>query len=133
MTLTFNAAYYKELLAQYQLKTLRTEAENEEALALVEALMHQSVRSPEEDELYELLVTLIEQFEQNYYAPDQSSTPHSLLGFLIEQRGLKQADLVGVIGSQDVVSEVVNGKRKISQAQAKILGEFFHVEPGLFI
>lgn len=133
MTLTFNSDYYKELLAQYQPKIIRTEAENEEALALVEALMHKSARSVEEDELYELLITLIEQFEQNYYAPGQSSTPHSLLGFLMEQRGIKQADLVGVIGSKGVVSEVVNGKREISKAQAKALGEFFQVEPGLFI
>jgi HTH-type transcriptional regulator/antitoxin HigA len=133
MTLTFNSDYYKKLLSQYQPKIIRTEAENEEALALVEALMHKSARSPEEDELYELLITLIEQFEQNHYAPGQSSTPHSLLSFLMEQRGIKQADLVGVIGSKGVVSEVVNGKREISKAQAKALGEFFQVESGLFI
>jgi HTH-type transcriptional regulator / antitoxin HigA len=38
-----------------------------------------------------------------------------------------------VIGSKGVVSEVVNGKRAISKAQAKALGEFFNVNPGVFI
>ncbi len=40
---------------------------------------------------------------------------------------------VGIIGSKGVVSEVVNGKREISKAQAKALGDFFHVDAGLFI
>jgi HTH-type transcriptional regulator / antitoxin HigA len=41
--------------------------------------------------------------------------------------------LVGVIGSSGVVSEVINGKRSISKAQAKALGEYFKVSPSLFI
>ncbi len=41
------------------LKIIKTEEENEKALAIVEELMHRSNRTPEEDELYELLITLI--------------------------------------------------------------------------
>ena len=95
--------------------------------------MHRPNRTPEESELYELLITLIEKFEQEYYSPNQETTPHSLLIFLMEQRDIKQIDLVGVIGSKGVVSEVVNGKREISKAQAKALSDFFHVDAGLFI
>ena len=51
----------------------------------------------------------------------------------MEQRDIKQIDLVGVIGSKGVVSEVVNGKREISKAQAKALGDFFNVDAGMFI
>jgi HTH-type transcriptional regulator / antitoxin HigA len=51
----------------------------------------------------------------------------------MEQRDIKQSDLVGVIGSKGIVSEVVNGKREISKAQAKALGHFFQVDPGVFI
>ncbi|MEO0843436.1 MAG: helix-turn-helix domain-containing protein, partial [Cyanobacteria bacterium J06643_5] len=53
--------------------------------------------------------------------------------FLMEQKGIKQSDLIGIIGSKGVISEVVNGKREISKAQAKALGEFFNVDAGLFI
>ncbi|WP_347242177.1 helix-turn-helix domain-containing protein [Nostoc sp. FACHB-892] len=76
---------------------------------------------------------MIEKFEQEYYLPGNASQPHSILLFLMEQRNLKQSDLVGVIGSKGVVSEVVNDKREISKAQAKALGEFFRVNYGLFI
>jgi HTH-type transcriptional regulator / antitoxin HigA len=51
----------------------------------------------------------------------------------MEARNIKQEELVGVIGSRGVVSEIVNGKRSISKAQAKVLGELFHVSPSLFI
>ena len=133
MTLTFNSHKYQELLIKYQPKIIRTEAENEKALAIVEELMHRSNRSPEENELYDLLITLIEKFEQEYYSPGSASTPRSMLLFLMEQKDIKQSDLVGVIGSKGIVSEVVNGLREISKAQAKALGEFFKVDPGLFI
>ncbi|MFK0734068.1 MAG: hypothetical protein ACFKPT_18945 [Gloeotrichia echinulata GP01] len=67
--MTFNSDKYKELLCQYPPKLIRNEAENEQALAIVEELMHRSNRSPEEDELYELLIILIEKFEEEYYSP----------------------------------------------------------------
>ena len=75
MTLTFDPIHYSELLFQYQPKIIKTEAENEKALSLVEQLMHQKNRSPEEDALYDLLVVLIEKFECEFYEPgDRKST-----------------------------------------------------------
>lgn len=133
MTLTFNSDKYQELLSQYQPKLIRNEEENQKALAIVEKLMHRSNRSPEEDELYELLIILIEKFEQEYYSPGKGSEPHSMLLFLMEQRDIKQADLVGIIGSKEVVLEVVSGQREITKAEAKALGEFLRVDPSLFI
>ncbi|MEG3439269.1 transcriptional regulator [Pannus brasiliensis CCIBt3594] len=133
MTLIFNRDRYGELLARYQPKPIKTEAENEEALALVEELMHREAQTPEEDALYELLIVLTEKFEREYYFPGQFSTPDSLLRFLMEQRGIARADLVGIFGSEEVVSEIVNGKRAIEPKRAKILGEFFHVDPSLFL
>jgi antitoxin component HigA of HigAB toxin-antitoxin module len=61
------------------------------------------------------------------------ATPRSILLHLMEEHDLKQADLVGIIGSRGVVSEVVNGKRDISKAQASALAHLFHVDVGLFI
>jgi HTH-type transcriptional regulator/antitoxin HigA len=131
MTRTIDREAYANLLAQYQPKVIETEEENEAALALAEELEHRD-RTPEEDAFLDLLVTLIEKFEDEHYQLG-GSTPQSILLHLMEARDLKQEDLVGVIGSRGVVSEIVNGKRGISKAQAKALGEFFHVSPELFI
>lgn len=131
MTRTFNKESYASLLAQYQPKAIATEEENEAAIALAEELEHRD-RTLEEDALLELLVILIEKFEEEHY-PLLEGNPQSMLLHLMEARNIKQEDLVGVIGSRGVVSEVVNGKRSISKAQAKVLGEFFHVSSELFI
>ena len=86
MTLTFNPEKYKELLAHHLPKIIRTEEENEKALAIVEELMHRKHRTPEEDELYELLIFLIENFERSFYL-QESTNSHSMLLFLMEQQG----------------------------------------------
>jgi HTH-type transcriptional regulator/antitoxin HigA len=132
MTLTFDRDAYASLLAEFQPRAILTEEENERALATVEKLMALKDRTPEQCVLLELLVTLIEKFEDEHYQLN-ASTPHSLLQHLMEARDLKQSDLVGILGSKGVTSEVINGKRGISKAQAKSLGEFFHVSPALFL
>lgn len=133
MTLTFDPEKYKEILVKYQPKLITTEAENEQALTVIEELMHKGNRTPEEEELYKLLILLVEKFEQEYYSTGKTAKPQSILSLLMEQKGVKQGDLVGIIGSQGVVSEVVNGKRSISKKQAKALAKFFNVSVELFI
>jgi HTH-type transcriptional regulator / antitoxin HigA len=132
MTLTINLDSYAQLLTQYKPKVIATEAENEAAIAACLELEHRAERTPEEEAVLALLVTLIEKFEAEQY-PIPVSTPHSVLNHLMEEAEVKQEDLVGVIGSRGVVSEVVHGKRSISKAQAKALAQFFQVEVSLFI
>ena len=55
------------------------------------------------------------------------------LKFLMEQHGLKQADLLEEIGSQSVVSGILNGKRQLNLKQIKKLSRRFHVSPETFI
>jgi HTH-type transcriptional regulator / antitoxin HigA len=133
MTLTFNPNKYSELLTQYQPKLIRTEADNEKALAIVEELMHRIDRSLEENELYDLLITLIEKFEQEYYLPGNDSTPHSMLLFLMDQQNLQATDLVEVFGSEAIATEAISNQIEFSKEQIKALGKFFQVDPGLFL
>jgi antitoxin component HigA of HigAB toxin-antitoxin module len=81
-------------------------------------------RTLEEDSLFKLLVHLIEEYEEKeFQMADWCNTPpHEFLQFLLEARGWKQMDLVGLVSSsKGVVSAMVNGKRAISKAQAKKL------------
>ena len=128
---TINRKVYGDLLAQHQPKAIETEAENEAAILLAESLEHRQ-RTPEENALLELLIILIEKFEETSYPLPNLESDRMLL-HLMEARNMKQEELVGAIGSRGVVSEIVNGKRSISKAQAKVLGKLFHVSPSLFI
>jgi HTH-type transcriptional regulator/antitoxin HigA len=125
---------YGELLAEVLPCRIETEKENEHYLKIVERMMDRGAEkfSPEEDKLFDLLVTLIEEFEEEAY-PMGNSTPRDMLLFLMEQQDLKQTDLLGVFGSKGIVSEVVNGKRAISKTHAKRLAEKFKVSAELFI
>ena len=129
---TFSSQKYSDLLVKYQPKLIKTEDENERALAVVEELMHVQNRTPEEDTLYELLIVLIEKFEEYFYRPGASSSPHSMLLFLMEQQNVKPEDLVGVVASEDMVFELVNGSREIGNELAEVLGDVFKVDSSLF-
>jgi HTH-type transcriptional regulator/antitoxin HigA len=63
----------------------------------------------------------------------EHASPLDALKSLMEERNLRQADLLPVFGSRSVASDVLNGKRSISKAHARGLAEFFHVSPSLFI
>jgi HTH-type transcriptional regulator/antitoxin HigA len=63
--------------------------------------------------------------------PDVS--PLQVLQYFMEQRGLRQADLLPVFGSRSIASAVLNGKREFSKAHIRKLAEFFHVSPAVFL
>lgn len=132
MSLDFDKNVYGKLLAEYQPQVITSESQYDSMLADAEKLIGNKNRSPEQTALLNILVRLIEEYESKNY-PMGKPSPHAILQHLMEARELKQADLVGIIGSKGVVSEVVNGKRAISKSQAKALGEFFHVSAELFI
>jgi len=131
MMITFDRATYSNLLAEIAPKVIETEDEYDRLLVIAERLTFAKNSTPEERILYKLLVTLIEVYEAENYPIE--SEPHEILQHIMESSGTRQADLVGIIGSSGVVSEVVNGKRAISKAQAKALGDYFKVSPSLFI
>jgi HTH-type transcriptional regulator / antitoxin HigA len=124
---------YAQLLAVMQPKVIESEAENEVYLAEVSKLMQIGENlSPAQEKLLRLLVALIEIFEDQQYQL-KSATPLEILKELMGDRSLKQKDLLPVFGSQGIASEVLSGKRSISKAQSKALGDFFRVSPALFL
>ena len=137
--LTFDEEKYIDLFKELKIspKVIETEAENEKCLAVVEALMSKGQnRTIEETALLRVLVLLIEKFEEKYYSFKewQKTTPHEFLQHLMAGKEMKQSDLVGILSmSSGLISSIVNGKRQISKEQAKKLGEYFKVSPGLFI
>jgi HTH-type transcriptional regulator / antitoxin HigA len=132
MTITLDRNNYPQLLAEFVPQAIDSELEYDRALAIAERLTFKKDRTEAEIKFLKLVVVLIEDYETEYY-PMDNVAPHELLQHLMESNNTRQADLVGLIGSRGVVSEVVNGKRAISKAQAKALGDFFSVSHGLFI
>ncbi len=87
---------------------IRSEKENERALAIVASLMKRGENdlSPEEDKLLDLLTTLIEDFEEKAYPMGNVSNPQVAVRELMPEHAPKQTGLVDIFGSQGVVSQV---------------------------
>lgn len=136
MTITLDRQSYGVLLATYQPQVIQSETDYHEALTALETLLDKGeMLTLEESAIANLLAALIEDYEEQHLDSFNLETvaPHDILHHLMNAKDLKQADLVPLIGSRGLVSEIVNGKRSISKTQAKLLGSFFHVSPALFI
>jgi len=126
------SAAYANLIAKHPPRIIRTEAENEYFLHLLEELDGRGARGTRaERELADLLTLLIEDFEEKHYALPRSG-PLDALRFLMEEHHLRQKDLVDVFGTPSVVSEVMHGKREMTKGQIAQLSARFHVSPELF-
>jgi HTH-type transcriptional regulator/antitoxin HigA len=131
--LSVDVPAYGRLLARTTPKVIENEAEYDHMLAQAERLMDRGDRrTREEDALLSLLVSLIQTYEEKRY-PMRRPSPHKMLRYLIEQRGLKQADLVPLFKSSGYASDVISGKRSISRVHARKLADFFGVSTDLFI
>ncbi len=126
---------YGKLLQSVQPKKINTEQDYQRFLILLEELLEkeEDEQLPEQEGLLlELLLVVVQDYESRKVSFPKSDPLDTLL-HLMEAQGLKQAQLINVIGSSGVVSEVINGKREISKSQARSLGEFFKVSYQLFL
>ncbi len=81
--------------------------------------------------LAETIGSLVETYEAANL-PEPEGSPADILNYLMQEHSVKQGDLPEV-GSQGVVSEILNGKRRLNTRQVKTLGERFGVSPVVFI
>lgn len=133
MTTTLNKEEYIKLLSETVPRIIDTEIEHKRLLNEVDKFMDLGENlTDEQAEVLQLLVTLIEQYEDKHYQL-KAATPLEILHELMSVRQLKQKDIVEIFGSKGITSEVINGKRSISKNQAKALGDFFHVSYSLFL
>ena len=136
MTVNVDIEKYGSLLVSVLPSVITNDNELKRLTKEIDRLITKDIKqgslSPEEDRLLELLSLLVEAYEDEHY-PIDDAPPHEVLKFILEQRNLKQSDLLDVFGSSGIASEVVNGKRSISKSQAKKLAARFNVSVELFI
>jgi len=110
---------------------IQNEAQYAQAMSLVEQLWPLA----QEDDAVATLLDLVAERIETYEAqqdPVPATTPAEALAFLMEQHSLKQKDLAD-FAPQSVISDILNGKRKVSSALAKRLAERFHVGVDVFL
>ncbi len=82
--------------------------------------------------LVDLISDHIIAYEAEHHPPPKGSGVNALR-VLMKEHGLTQSDFKKEIGSQGVVSEILNGHRQLTLKHIKHLAERFHVSPETFI
>jgi HTH-type transcriptional regulator/antitoxin HigA len=90
-------------------------------------------RTKEEDKLFRTWVLLIEEYEQRKRERKlKKLSPLELLNFLMDENELNQKGFEPEI-PQSRMSDILNGNRPISNAQAVLFGQRFRVKPSIFL
>ena len=126
-------AGYVELLVAHQPVKPRNRRELAKMTALLETLAaNEKKKSAAMERFIETLTALILQYEEEI-APDPERSPAGVLRYLMEERGLRQVDLMPMLGSKSYVSQILSGHRPISRDAAHKLAESFHVSAYSFL
>jgi HTH-type transcriptional regulator/antitoxin HigA len=124
---------YLALVQHFPLRPLRSDADLDGAVAVVDALTDRAELAPEETDYLEVLGRLIEDYEADR-DPLPEMSPVEALRYLLEENGLTQAGLSAQTGLPvATISEILNGKRGISPRVRRTLAERFKVSPALFV
>ncbi len=107
------------------IKPIKSEEDYIATLKQIESLMDAKPNTPQMDEL-EVLTTLVEAYEAQHYVID-APDPIEAIKFRMEQEGLKQKDLVSIVGSKSRVSEILNKKRKLTIEMIRNLHKQLHI------
>lgn len=115
------------------LSTFETEQQYNKAVRWLDELIDEAGENeaPLIESLIDTLGTLIKDYEDRNI-PEPEADPIDCLKFLMEEHNFKPSNLPEV-GSQEVVSDLLSGKRPLTVKQIKALSERFHVSPAVFV
>jgi HTH-type transcriptional regulator/antitoxin HigA len=92
---------------------------------VVELLMGEEKTGGDYRAYLDAVIHFLDEYERIRF-PTQT-TPEDVLRFLMDQHDLTQSDLAGDLGGQSVVSEILNGKRKLTRDHIEKLSRRFSI------
>jgi HTH-type transcriptional regulator / antitoxin HigA len=95
-----------------EIAPIKNRRDHQRALKNIESLMHAKRNTAEGDRL-DVLVTLVEAWEQKHYPLDLPD-PVEAIKYHMDQKGLQPRDLIPYIGSRNRVHEVLNRRRSLT-------------------
>jgi len=96
-----------------KLKLIKTEEEYQKALKRLDKIFHSKTGTKEQEEL-EILVMLIQRYEDETVGEFPDPDPIEAIKFKMEQMEMNQKDLAEVIGLKSRASEILSRKRPMS-------------------
>jgi len=115
------------------IKPIKNDKQYEKTLARIYSLMQEDIKtdSADSDEL-EILSILVKQYEQEHY-PVPKPHPIEAIKFRLEQMGMSEEELSGILGHRSRKSEILSGKRKLNLAMIRKLSDRLHIPAQVLI
>jgi HTH-type transcriptional regulator/antitoxin HigA len=110
---------------------IRSERQHEDYLSVLDKLAGKDRPTLEEKKYAQVLLTLIEAYEEEHY-PVPDASPVEVLRVLMDAHDLRQKDLAPIFGSESIVSEVLHKKRELNKSHIEKLSKRFNVSPAVF-
>lgn len=122
---------YLELLHQYPPRPIDSEEKLDAMQEVVNSLLDKSELTLEERDYLNVLGTLIYEYEQTQ-EPIPDIYGVELLKMLLEERDLRQKDLVSIFKTESIISDILKGKRELTARHIQELANFFNLSPAVF-
>ena len=98
---------------------IKTTEDLEQALSQIEVLMRSSEADNDEIRVLGLIIQAYENDQWSSREPDAAE----VLAFVLEERGMSEADLTPFIGSTSIAAEVLRGKRELTVQMIRQLSQ----------
>lgn len=123
---------YLKLVRQFPLRPLRSDAELDAAVCMVDSLLTRRKLAREEEDYLDVLGVLVERYESEAH-PMAPVSDAAMLRHLIDAKGVSQTAVSKATDIADsTISEVLKGKRSLNRAHIGKLAQYFGVSPELF-
>ena len=122
---------YNELLQAFPPRPIKSEEEMFATQKVIDSLIDRAPLTPDEEDYLNLLGTLVYEYEQTQ-EPIPDIYGIELLKVLIEERDLRQKDLVPIFKTESIVSDILKERRKLTTRHIQELAKFFQISPAAF-
>src|SRR5271156_3177061 len=103
---------------------ITSERQHEDYLAVLDKLASKNNPTNEEEKYAEVLMTLIEAYEEDHHSIPETS-PLEVLRALMDANNLRQKDLAPIFGTESIVSEILHKKRELNRTHIEKLSKRF--------
>ena len=123
---------YIDLLQAFPPRPIKSDEELLAAHNTIDSLIDNAPLTLDEQDYLDLLGTLVYEYEQTK-EPVSDIYGIELLKALMEEYGVSEKDLIPVLKTESIVSDILTEKCILTITHIQKLAEFFHLSPAVFL
>jgi HTH-type transcriptional regulator/antitoxin HigA len=110
-----------------------SEVDYEDALVELDRMIGHVLPGTPDGNRYELLVSMVEAYEDAHYPIDPPEDPIAMIEFVLDARGLSRRDLEPYIGTRQRVWDIMEKRRRLTLPMIRRLADGLNLPPDVLI